>query len=112
MTRVTTRLCSEPGCREVLVDALAGARCPAHRSTPWARWRASQPAAKVANYGPCWRRFRNAIIAERGARWEYCGRKDKPLELPHVDHPGPGSPRFFDPANVKLACVRCHRHAP
>src|SRR5262245_28956569 len=71
--RLSTRLCCEPGCSEVLVDAAPGARCAEHRRAPWDRWRAGQPAAKLSGYGYRWARFRAAIIAERGERCEGCG---------------------------------------
>jgi 5-methylcytosine-specific restriction endonuclease McrA len=106
--RLTTRLCCEPGCAELGVDAPAGWRCAQHGRSPWDRWRAGQEPAKSAGYGHKWRRFKRTIVAARGARCEYCGAVDRPLALHHLDHEGASGPRGFDPANVRLACGRCH----
>jgi 5-methylcytosine-specific restriction endonuclease McrA len=109
--RTSTRLCAEPGCRQVLVDALPGSRCTEHARAPWDRWRTGQPAEKSAGYGHRWRRFRQAIIDERGARCEDCGATDIRLELHHVDRQGMTGEHAYDPANVKLLCTSCHRRA-
>jgi 5-methylcytosine-specific restriction protein A len=108
VSRQTTRLCTEPNCPEVIVDAHPGARCDRHRATSWDRWRADQDPAKSMGYGHTWRRFRAGIIRERGARCEECGATGVPLSLHHLDHQPPSSPRGFDPSNVKLACTACH----
>jgi 5-methylcytosine-specific restriction endonuclease McrA len=89
-------------------------RAPAAPSThepPWDRWRTGQPAEKSAGYGHRWRRFRQAIIDERGARCEDCGATDIRLELHHVDRQGMTGEHAYDPANVKLLCTSCHRRA-
>jgi hypothetical protein len=63
MTRVTTRLCTQPGCRVILVDAVAGARCPEHQDNGWAKWRETPNGrARMGSYGPRWRRVRNEYL--------------------------------------------------
>ena len=106
--KLTSRLCTEPGCGQVGVEVAPGWRCPEHRSTAWANWRASQPVEKSSGYGHRWRKFRQVIISERGARCEFCKATGVPLSLHHLDHQPPSSPRGFDPTNVKLACTACH----
>jgi 5-methylcytosine-specific restriction endonuclease McrA len=109
VTRITTRLCCEPGCAEVLEEALPSARCQAHRRTPWDRWEATADPAKLVGYGHRRRCFRQAIIRERGARCEGCGAIGVQLELHHIDRQGMTGPRAFDRSNVRLTCVPCHR---
>jgi 5-methylcytosine-specific restriction endonuclease McrA len=106
--RLSTRLCVEPGCAEVDVGGGGGWRCSEHRRIPWDRWRADQPPEKSSGYGSRWRKFKAAIVAERGPVCEYCGADGVPLSLHHLDHRPPSSPRGFDPSNVKLACTSCH----
>jgi hypothetical protein len=85
-----------------LVDAAPGARCPDHAHSTWDRSRVERPE-KSDGYGHRWRKFRKAIIDERGRRCEFCGATDVPLSLHHLDHQPPSSPTGYDPANVKLA---------
>lgn len=59
-------------------------------------------------YGHRWRKFKAAIIADRGQVCEFCRATGVPLSLHHLDHQPPSSPRGFDPSNVKLACAACH----
>ncbi len=108
MSRRSSRLCSEPGCSRVGVDVPSGWRCTDHARSPWDRWRAGQDPAKSSGYGHRWRQFKKRIARERGPVCEYCGAVDVPLSLHHLDHQGASGPRGLHPANVKLACTRCH----
>jgi 5-methylcytosine-specific restriction endonuclease McrA len=107
MSRATTRLCCEPACGRVLVDALAGARCDEHRSTDWDRWRASSPPEKSSGYGAKWTRLRAKLIAERGEICQRCGAPG-PVEAHHVDRLGMTGPRAYDALNILLLCHACH----
>lgn len=51
-TRLSSRLCSEPGCAEVGVDVPGGWRCEQHRRSPWDRSRAEHPERTA--YGSRW----------------------------------------------------------
>jgi 5-methylcytosine-specific restriction endonuclease McrA len=107
--RTTTRLCGEPGCREVGVDVAGGWRCEAHRRSPWDKWRAARPSGPA--YGARWRRLKATIVRERGSSCEACGAQDVPLELHHLDRQGMTGPRAYDERNLVLLCVPCHRRA-
>jgi HNH endonuclease len=110
MSRKSTRLCSEPLCGVVLEDALGGSRCAAHRRSPWDRWKSSQTPERLIGYSSAkYRRFRVSILRERGPVCQECGARDQPIELHHLDHRGASGPRAFDPLNVKLVCIPCHR---
>jgi 5-methylcytosine-specific restriction endonuclease McrA len=98
-------LCSEPRCPVILDHP---GRCPEHSGTSWDRWRQGQRPEKSFGYGHRWRKFKQAILRERGAVCEFCGRTDVPLALHHLDHQPPTGPRGYDPANVKFACTACH----
>jgi hypothetical protein len=100
-------LCNVPRCGVVLDRP---GRCEAHRRRGWETWTAQQPKKSVG-YGHKWRKFREAILRERGAVCEQCGATGVPLELPHLDRLGPTGPRGYDPTNVILLCVRDHAAA-
>ena len=104
--RRRTTLCSEPGCGEVIVDGPG--RCPKHRRRGWDTWKAANPE-KSDGYDRRWTRLRDRLLAERGALCEFCGAVNVPLQLHHLDHQPPDSPRGLDPANLKFACGSCHR---
>jgi 5-methylcytosine-specific restriction enzyme A len=109
MGKGTTRLCCEPGCGEVLVDAAGGSRCAEHARKPWDRWRVRNPG-RSSGYGARWRRLRDAYIAEHPDCEEpEC---DAPaVDVHHLDRAGPDDATFFDWDNLGSRCARCHRRA-
>lgn len=61
--RSSTRLCAEPGCGEVGVDAPGGWCCAEHARAPWDRWRACNPGR--SSYGSRWQRLHQLKNAPR-----------------------------------------------
>lgn len=65
--------------------------------------------------GQTWRKFRRALIAERGMRCEKCGRllvHESDIEADHVQELTPATVNdasiALNPANVQLLCKDCH----
>jgi 5-methylcytosine-specific restriction enzyme A len=101
--RTSTRLCAEPGCAAVLVDAAGGSRCAEHARAPWDRWRARNPGR--SSYGARWRRLRDRFIFEHPD----CGCGEPATEVHHIDHAAPGDATFYSWDNLVPVCTRCHR---
>jgi hypothetical protein len=105
MTKVTTRLCTEPLCDAVLVDALPGARCEKHR-------RQARPGSP--GYGHRWRKMRDAYIREHprceatlpnGTR---C--RELAVDVHHTNNATPADPAaFYNWDALSSRCRSCHR---
>jgi len=109
VTRYTTRLCAEPGCGQVEVDAPPGWRCPTHTIDKWAVFRASPHGREISGgyNNPRWRRLRDRRMADAGGRCEYCGAPAG--EVHHVAGERPSDTCFYDIERVRAVCVACHR---
>lgn len=88
--------CAEPGCPN---RATTSSRCPAHRTSRW---------TPSGDYGPAWRRVRNAYIREHmTCEWPGCtARAD---EVDHIVRVKLDPSRRLDPGNLRALCLHHHR---
>lgn len=102
---MSTRVCGEPGCPELLTDGTV--KCLPHSKR---KPDDQRPNATVRGYGSAWRRVRNAFIAEHPT----CALCPAPTKV--ADH-HPASRRELldagvvdvdDPSRLRPLCLRCH----
>lgn len=102
MARISTRLCSFPGCGTVLVDVAGGARCPEHGGRNG--WIDYKERGNDKRYNsPAWKRLRASYIR----RHPVCERCSNRAE--HVHHKDRHPDRFLDERALESLCGRCHR---
>jgi 5-methylcytosine-specific restriction protein A len=98
------RVCSHPGCYQLVGDARP---CPAH--PPRSRWAGRQERGGTAaerGYGSAWRRSRAQVLAEE-RYCAICGRLGEPDDM--VDHDVPKGQGGTDARpNLRRVHRRCH----
>jgi 5-methylcytosine-specific restriction protein A len=98
------RVCSEPGCPE-LVDK---GKCEAHRLAARKRSDRSRPSSSQRGYDAKWRRTRAAFLRAHPICEDPSGCIERATDVDHIDGLGPNGPRGHDPTNLKALCHPHH----
>ena len=105
---MSVRVCSEPGCPELVRDAT---ECPTHRKARQRRYDAKRPSSSARGYGRRWAKEVREPFLRFFPTCIDCGR---PSEVPDHD-PIPraelvrrGVPNPDDFGFLRPRCVRCH----